>query len=135
MNKKNYVIVGKFKQQIFNQTDNKIIRKINLRWMKRKWIIMNSTSLRTGMTNKINQRNLIFVVIWWRLFLNIWLVTFFYTSRFRLPHSEIEKNRRKKMNKCLSDLAACLFKGPVNKKIDKLSILKMTVAHMKNLKG
>jgi len=39
------------------------------------------------------------------------------------------------MNRCLSDLAACLFKGPVNKKIDKLSILKMTVAHMKNLKG
>ncbi len=52
----------------------------------------------------------------------------------RVPHSEIEKNRRKKMNKCLSDLSTCLFHGR-NKKIDKLSILKMAVSHMKNLKG
>ena len=54
---------------------------------------------------------------------------------FRVPHSEIEKSRRKKINKCLSDLSGCLFQGQKKKKIDKLSILKMTVARMKNLKG
>lgn len=41
------------------------------------------------------------------------------------------------MNKRLNDLASCLLDGSShkNKKPDKLSILKMAVQHMKNLKG
>ena len=54
----------------------------------------------------------------------------------RATHSEIEKRRRQKMNKYLNEL---VFYLPVNsnknKKLDKITILKMAVQHMKNLKG
>merc|ERR1712127_1072275 len=51
-----------------------------------------------------------------------------------MPHKEIEKNRRIKMNKRLDELASCLQLGK-SKKTDKLSILKIAVQHMKNLKA
>jgi aryl hydrocarbon receptor nuclear translocator len=54
----------------------------------------------------------------------------------RATHSEIEKRRRQKMNKHLNEL---VFNLPVtsskNKKPDKITILKMAVQHMKNLKA
>lgn len=59
------------------------------------------------------------------------------TPPLKVPHSEIEKNRRQKMNKRLNDLATCLFQVSNNKskKTDKLSVLKIAVQHMKNLKA
>ena len=54
----------------------------------------------------------------------------------RSQHCEVEKRRREKMNRYMSELAqmipAC---NAVPRKLDKLSILKMAVDHMKNLRG
>ena len=60
--------------------------------------------------------------------------------RMRITHSEVEKRRREKMNKFLFDLAPYLpisSNGNVNnaKKLDKITILKMAVQHMKFLKS
>lgn len=54
----------------------------------------------------------------------------------RSQHCEVEKRRREKMNRYMAELAqmipAC---NAVPRKLDKLSILKMAVEHMKNLRG
>ncbi|XP_064399542.1 protein cycle-like [Halichondria panicea] len=54
----------------------------------------------------------------------------------RSQHCEVEKKRRERMNRYMSELAqmipAC---NAVPRKLDKLSILKMAVDHMKNLQG
>ncbi|CAF0759999.1 unnamed protein product [Brachionus calyciflorus] len=54
----------------------------------------------------------------------------------KATHSEIEKRRRQKMNKHLNEL---VFHLPMtmnkNKKPDKITVLKMAVQHMKNLKA
>ncbi len=51
-------------------------------------------------------------------------------------HCEVEKKRRERMNRYMSELAqmipAC---NAVPRRLDKLSILKMTVDHMKGLRG
>ena len=54
----------------------------------------------------------------------------------RASHSEIEKRRRQKLNKYLNELLNHLPVGSnKNKKPDKITILKIAVQHMKNLKG
>lgn len=54
----------------------------------------------------------------------------------RSQHCEVEKRRRERMNRYMSELAqmipACTA---VPRRLDKLSILKMAVDHMKNLRG
>ena len=54
----------------------------------------------------------------------------------RSQHCEVEKRRRERMNRYMAELAqmipACTA---VPRRLDKLSILKMTVDHMKNLRG
>ena len=54
----------------------------------------------------------------------------------RKQHCEVEKKRRDKMNYYMCELAtmipAC---SEVPRKLDKLSILKMAVEHMKRLRG
>ena len=54
----------------------------------------------------------------------------------RSQHCEVEKRRREKMNRYMSELAqmipAC---NAVPRKLDKLSVLRMAVDHMKNLRG
>ncbi len=54
----------------------------------------------------------------------------------RSQHCEVEKKRRERMNRYMAELAqmipAC---NAVPRKLDKLSILKMAVDHMKNLQG
>lgn len=56
-------------------------------------------------------------------------------SSLRATHSEIEKRRRQKMNKHLNELVNHLPMNIKSKKPDKITILKMAVQHMKNLKG
>ena len=54
----------------------------------------------------------------------------------RFQHCEVEKRRRERMNRYMTELAqmipAC---NAVPRRLDKLSILKMAVDHMKNLRG
>ena len=54
----------------------------------------------------------------------------------RSQHCEVEKRRRERMNRYMAELAqmipACTA---VPRRLDKLSILKMTVDHMRNLRG
>ena len=59
-----------------------------------------------------------------------------FPCRRRSQHCEVEKRRREKMNRYMSELAqmipAC---NAVPRKLDKLSVLRMAVDHMKNLRG
>lgn len=68
---------------------------------------------------------------------NIFYLYFkYYLITERATHSEIEKRRRQKMNKHLSELALHLpGVNQKNKKPDKLTILKLAVQHLRNLKG
>ncbi len=54
----------------------------------------------------------------------------------RSQHCEVEKRRREKMNRYMTELSqmipAC---SAVPRKLDKLSILRMAVEHMKRLRG